>query len=71
MPYWCEIPAHAFIAGFMPSFVIMFQLWDLMRNVNGPANIHVLHGMLYIIFALFLVVVIEVALINNYINLTM
>ena len=34
-----------------------------MDCVNGAANIHALHGMLYIVFALFLVVVIEVALI--------
>ena len=71
MPYWCEIPGTAFIAGFPPSMVVMYQLWDLMKNVNGPANIHALHGMLYVIFALFLIVVVQVALINNYVTLTM
>jgi len=51
--------------------MIMMQVWQVMDCVNGSANIHALHGMLYIVFALFLFVVIEVALIYNYIVLSM
>ena len=42
-----------------------------MDVVNGAANIYVLHGMLYIIFLLFLVVLIEVAVIVTYVTLCM
>lgn len=71
VPTYCELPTTAFVAGFIPSMVSMMQIWQLMQSVNGPANIHVMHGMLYIIFVLFLIVVVEVALINNYMTLSM
>ena len=71
LPYHLQIPGTALIGGFAPTLVVMLQLWQLMDFVNGPANIHSLHVMLYIIFVLFLVVVVEVALINNYMVLSM
>lgn len=71
LPYWAEIPGMAIFTAFAPTLVGMMQIWQLMDCVNGPANIHALHSMMYIIFVLFLVVVVEVALINNYITLSM
>ena len=38
--------------------------------MNGASNIQVMHGMFYVVFAMFLLVVIEVALITNYMVLS-
>lgn len=68
-PWYCEMPYMSAGASFLPSLMIMMQLWQLMDSVNGTANIHALHGMLYVIFVLFLIVVVEAALIYNYLIL--
>jgi len=70
IPWWCEMPYMATMASLVPACMIMFQIWQVMDCVNGAANIQALHSMLYIVFVLFLVVVVEVALIYNYIVLS-
>ena len=69
-PGWVEIPMIGIMAAFLPTMVLMLQLWQIMGNVNGPANIHAMHSMFYVVFALFLIVVIESALLLNYATLT-
>ena len=61
-PDWCEIPMIGIMAAFLPTMVLMLQLWQIMGNVNGAANIHAMHSMFYVVFVLFLIVVIESAL---------
>ena len=54
VPWYCEMPYMSSAASFLPALMIMLQLWQLMDCVNGAANIHALHGMLYVILILFL-----------------
>lgn len=70
-PYWCEIPGFGLIAAFLPTCVLMLQLWQIMEVVNGAANMYALHGMLYVVFICFIIVVIEVSIIYTYVTLSM
>ena len=64
------MPFTSMITALFPTLAMVLQLVQVLNSVNGRANIHALHGMLYITFALFLVIVAETAIIHNYATLS-
>ena len=67
---WLRISVISPIASLVPMLMAFIQIWQVLDSVNGPANITYLHWMFYIVFALFIIVVIEMGLIINFIVLS-
>ena len=52
-----------------PTLVIIMEAWTLLESISGPEYIYLLHWFAYLCVFVFLIVVMEVSVILNYITL--
>ena len=57
------------IVGAVPVAVIVFEIQLILDNINGAENIHMISWFMYLAFALFLVVAVQLAVSVNYLLL--
>ena len=68
-PNFLDQPYAMFTAGIIPVITIMFTIWIVLDSINGPENIHVISWIFVVSLFCFILAVIEVALIGNYLFL--
>lgn len=68
-PNFLDQPYAMFTAGVIPVITIMFTIWIALDSINGPENIYVMSWILVFSLFCFILTVIEVSLLANYLFL--